>query len=181
MRINERRVLNALAWRSKNEKSPFPGQLNKVLTTPFVILAILIVLFLGGLPGLWAFASEASSNVTTYDNCLSLQGNGFARNERILFSNLSYLPIDGVWKISYNYTGPGIVQSDTESFHIPAQGTTSVKLTFTGVGPEQIGRVSSEDPVVKTFVGNYHTMLWTFKQESQFEFDRGPLGPSFIC
>src|SRR5438105_15794749 len=85
-------------------RSPFPGQLNKALTTPFVILAILIVLFLGGLSGLWAFASEASSSVKTYDNCMSFQGNRFARNETILFSNLSSLPIDGLGKTSYNNT-----------------------------------------------------------------------------
>jgi hypothetical protein len=182
-------IVESIARSIKSEKPQFPGQITDALTTQGVVVVISIILVLGAFSGLWAYAGEAPREVWVHENSTPgdwFAGNGFARNETISLTNPSYLPIDGVWMMSYNYTGPRLVQSDTESFHIPGHGTTAVSLTFTGVDPRQIGQVSSFNPVVKILTVHYHTVLWSFEEEDQFVFERGPpsgkiLGPSISC
>lgn len=147
----------------------FSGQIIKVLTKPVATVIILAILIMGTVGGLWGYASEAAGSVQVTCQSLSLNP-GPAADGTVGLRNPSYVPLDGVWKITYTYTGEHLVFSDTKAFHIPPQGTIYVSFGFAGSGQRQTlsGQEQSlSGPVlITTFERHYNILIWSFDKTS---------------
>src|SRR5713101_6486574 len=87
-----------------------------------------------------------------------------ARNGIVGLRNPSYIPVDGVWKITYtyNYSGSQIVFSDTKAFHIPPQSTIYVSSGFDGSGQQQY----ADSSITTVYERHYQVLLWSFDKTS---------------
>ncbi len=92
----------------------FSGQIIKVLTKPVATVIILAILVMGTVGGLWGYASEAAGSVQVTCQSLSLNP-GPAADGTVGLRNPSYVPLDGVWKITYAYSEGHLVFSYTKA------------------------------------------------------------------
>ena len=141
----------------------FSGQIIKVLTKPVATVIILAILVMGTVGGLWGYASEAAGSVQVPCENMSLNP-AIARNGTVGLRNPSYIPVDGVWKITYtyNYSGSRIAFSDMKAFHIPPQSTIYVSFGFAGSGHQQY----PDSSITTVYERHYQVLLWSFDQTS---------------
>ncbi len=165
-------------------KESFSGQIMRALTRRATIIILLTTLFLGMTGGLWMYANEGTAD-GVQATCLNSSlpgGNGFAVNGTVGITNPLYVPVHGQLKITYNYTGARLAQSDLETFNIPSRGTTFVDFTFTGVTREQIGITNSSYPIIVTFERHYEIMFWSFTEHNTLaESERPPQCMFSVC
>ncbi len=115
----------------------FSGQIIKVLTKPVATVIILTILIMGTVGGLWGYASEAAGSVQVTCQSLSLNP-GPAADGTVRLRNPSYVPLDGVWKITYTYTREHLVFSDTEAFHLPLGVQSTLISHLRGPGDNRL-------------------------------------------
>ncbi len=139
------------------------GQMFKVLTRGGAAVVMLTILATGVIGGLWGYATQAAGSVQVSCEKYSFY-DAIALNGTVELRNPSYLPLDGVWEITYtyNYSGSRIVLSDTESFHIAPKGEISVSFVFPG--STQYPRADSD--ITTVYQRHYKVLLWSFEQTS---------------
>ncbi len=144
-----------------------PRQILRTLTKPVTVVIVLTILTSGMIGSLWGYATQTDISVQVSCKTMSLNP-AIAQNGTVGVRNPSYLPLDGFWKITYtyNYSGSQFVFSDTESFHIPPEGTTYVSFGFAGSGQHPF----TDTLITTVYDRHYRVLLWSFDQTTSLYF-----------